>query len=146
MAEAGTTRDGMAAALGIAAATLRKHYADVLADHPPVQNPPPEGGRFRPGQSGNPTGMSKDAAEFRKTCRELAALGLDEVHRRLLDPDTPAAAFVALWKELRDTGYGKPKESIEHSGPDGGPIPTLAIVTDDPVEAAKVYQRLMDAG
>ncbi len=33
--------------------------------------------------------------------------------------------------------------SIEVTGRDGGPIEAVAIITDDPLEAARQYQRLM---
>jgi len=34
-------------------------------------------------------------------------------------------------------------ERHEHTGKNGGPLETVAIVTTDPVEAAKIYQRIM---
>ncbi len=40
--------------------------------------------------------------------------------------------------------YYAPKlASMEVTGRDGGPIEAVAIVTDDPLEAARQYQRLM---
>lgn len=146
MLGAGRTRREVAAALGISDDTLRSRYPDELAEFPPPQNPPPEGGKFRPGQSGNPTGETRATPAFRKACRDLADEGLAEARRRLLDSKTPGAVFVALWAALRDTGYGKPKESIQHTGPDDGPIQILSITTNDPVEASKAYQRLMGDG
>lgn len=38
----------------------------------------------------------------------------------------PAAAQVSAAKELLDRGYGKATQSIEASGPDGGPITVKA--------------------
>lgn len=38
---------------------------------------------------------------------------------------------------------GMLKDKIEHSGPNGGPITTVGLTTDDPVEAARQYQRIM---
>ncbi len=44
--------------------------------------------------------------------------------------------------KLRPKKYGD-KTTIESTGPDGGPIQSVGITTSDPVEAAKVYQRLI---
>lgn len=38
---------------------------------------------------------------------------------------------------------GMLKDKMEHSGPGGGPITTIGLTTDDPVEAARQYQRVM---
>lgn len=34
-------------------------------------------------------------------------------------------------------------DKVEHAGTNGGPIQTISAITNDPIEAAKVYQKLM---
>ena len=52
------------------------------------------------------------------------------------------AAIQWIAAKLNPKKYGD-KTTIESTGPDGGPIQSVGITTSDPVEAAKVYQRLI---
>lgn len=36
------------------------------------------------------------------------------------------------------------KQKIEHSGPDGAVLPSVVIQVTDPIEAARIYQRLIN--
>lgn len=36
------------------------------------------------------------------------------------------------------------RASVEHTGKDGGPIQAIGITTNDPVEAARIYQKLVN--
>ncbi len=72
-----------------------------------------------------------------------------DIENRTLDGTyEPNVAKVVLsskqWRaaKLAPKKYGD-KTTIESTGPDGGPIQSVGITTSDPVEAAKVYQRLI---
>ena len=41
---------------------------------------------------------------------------------------------------LLDRGYGKPKQPLEHTGPDGGPIQTVIQFIDDSKDADNINQ------
>ena len=71
--------------------------------------------------------------------------------RDLVDSTTPEnaaaarvklAAFQWLAAKLAPKRYGD-KTTVENTGPDGGPQVSIGINTSDPIEAAKVYQRLI---
>jgi len=48
-----------------------------------------------------------------------------EVLAVLKDRNHPA--FATMWKALTDRGYGKPTQPLEHTGPDGQPLPPTVI-------------------
>jgi hypothetical protein len=52
----------------------------------------------------------------------IALKALADVAKKGTDSARVAAAVALL-----DRGYGRPVQSLEHSGPQGGPIPTLAL-------------------
>lgn len=64
-------------------------------------------------------------------------------YREHVPPDTAAAKH---WLSNRRPLEWREKQDIEVSGPNRGPVQTVGIVTDDPVEAAKVYQRIVSGG
>jgi len=53
---------------------------------------------------------------------------------------------IAAWQwraeKLKPKVYGS-KVTQEHTGPGGGPMTAVVLTVDDPIEAAKQYQRLM---
>jgi hypothetical protein len=104
---------------------------------------PPAGIRFQPGKSGNPGGRPKAVKEVVELCRDLTSIGLKRM-KTILESDTaPPAAQVAAFNAVMDRGWGKVTQAVELSGPDGGPVQSITLTTDDPIEAAKQYQRLM---
>jgi hypothetical protein len=82
---------------------------------------------FRKGQSGNPKGRQKGVPnKATKEIRELARALFDEaywkrVKARIDSGDLPPA----LEQTFLAYGYGKPKETVEVSGPDGAPIESV---------------------
>jgi poly-beta-hydroxyalkanoate depolymerase len=80
---------------------------------------------WKPGQSGNPGGRPK---------RDLAA----EIARAIFEQDSEAItrAFAAELKKanakvftaLADRAYGKPRQQIDWTGEDGGPVQTSIVV------------------
>ena len=64
--------------------------------------------RFKPGQSGNPSGRPKGLADLRAQCRELTPLVLKKLKRVLRHADSHAA-LVAAAKLVLAYGYGAPE-------------------------------------
>lgn len=77
---------------------------------------------FVKGQSGNPGGRPKavmpDGRTLSEAARGHSPKALQVLVAALEDPDT---AFAAA-KELLDRGFGKPAQSLEVAGPEGGAI------------------------
>lgn len=57
-------------------------------------------------------------------------------------PDTPAAS---LWLRNRQPAKWRDRTQHEITGKDGGPVQSISTVTNDPVEAAKIYAKLMNS-
>lgn len=81
-------------------------------------------GSFQPGKSGNPGGRPKKTDEERTLdamCRaktpEALSVILDIMESGQLERARLAAAQYVL-----DRAWGKPKESVEHTGANGGPM------------------------
>jgi hypothetical protein len=94
---------------------------------------PPESTRWKPGESGNPSGLSKEVAEVRKLINEAgpkAARTLIE----LMDCPDPRIALVAA-KEIADRAYPKPKP-VEDSG---AQKPNSVIRAPGPLPSAKEW-------
>ena len=90
--------------------------------------------KFKDGQSGNPAGRPKKLPELDSLIAEV----LSEEK----DGHTAALAILKKWRQMAasgnlkagemlfDRGYGKPKQAVEHSGPDKGPINIKTWVID----------------
>lgn len=57
---------------------------------------------------------------FRELCRELACSAEDAARIALADSKHPA--FIGALKWATEHGYGRPAQTIQHTGPDGGPV------------------------
>jgi hypothetical protein len=101
----------------------------------------PVGVPFKPGQSGNPEGRAKGVPNLSTRIRnilegdeplpDVIAATIEKViggSKKPLDAVIIAGLLQALqgdkgWAEwLSNNGYGKPKERVEHTGDEGGPI------------------------
>jgi len=96
---------------------------------------PKTGGRMK----GTP---NKATADIRDIARRYSPGAMAELGRLATSAESEQARVSAI-KEILDRAYGKSIASVEVTGRDGGPIEAVAIVTDDPLEAARQYQRLM---
>lgn len=76
------------------------------------QNEPPPEHRWKPGQSGNPSGTSKDAAALSRLARQRSEAALDEITRIMKegkkDRDRLTAAGMIL-----DRAYGRPAQAVQ---------------------------------
>lgn len=86
----------------------------------PPSRPGKHGGLLLSGNPGNIGGTGRPPDAFKAMCRELACSAEQAAALILTKPDHPA--FIGALKWATENGYGKPVESIEHSGPNGGPI------------------------
>lgn len=98
-------------------------------------NPSPET-RFKPGESGNPSGRS---TEEQKAWSEAAAISAqlklkalsclqEKIDAGEIDPlEVIEANTLKLFKDSEDRAHGTPKATTEMSGPDGGAIPVTAV-------------------
>lgn len=67
-----------------------------------------------------------------------------DAHRIVKEGGGGGAATLVIFG-LKNLSEGEWKEVArqEQTGPGGGPIQSVGITTSDPIEAAKVYQRLI---
>lgn len=80
------------------------------------QNRRAEGGRFLPGQSGNPGGRPKAVREVEEMARQHTPAAVAALVRVMESDESPAAARVSAACALLDRGWGKPRQEVEHSG------------------------------
>ena len=66
---------------------------------------------FQPGQSGNPAGRPKAAAELRELARAHAPEAITELARLAKDAKSETARIAAI-RELLDRAYGKPTQIV----------------------------------
>jgi hypothetical protein len=93
------------------------------------------------------TYLRVDPKTLRKHFRDELDLGSIEatskvaqsLFRMATEGHNVAAAI--FWMKAR-AGW-REKHDIEVTGKDGGPVAMLGLMTDDPIEAARVYQRIM---
>lgn len=87
--------------------------------------------------AGRPKGAANKATiDIREAAQQYTELALRTLVQVAESGDS-AAAKVAAANAILDRGHGKPKQSVEASGPDGGPIATsvsvrFVDVPDDP--------------
>jgi hypothetical protein len=81
-----------------------------MADDPPKM--PPVESRWKPGQSGNPTGRPRELMAFRTRCRKLSRRLLDIIRRRMNDPDVSLADLVSAFKAISDRGGFLPADRL----------------------------------
>ncbi len=80
-----------------------------------IRHPKANGGALlSAGQPGNKGGTGRPPDAFRELCRELACSGSVAAAAILQLPDHPA--YIGALKWATEHGYGKPKETVEHSG------------------------------
>lgn len=97
---------------------------------------------FKPGQSGNPGGRPKEEMAVKALAREQGPRAI----AKLVEIMDNAWLFPALQLQaavaLLDRGFGKPKQEVEHGGPDGAAIKHEHSVDAFIAELAKLRKRM----
>ncbi len=95
----------------------------------------PRGGK-REG-AGRPKGsINKTTAELKAYAQEFGEDAISMLSMLMYYSIDPRVRIMA-GKEILDRGYGRPPQGVELSGPDGGPIETVAASMSDK-EAARI--------
>ena len=69
--------------------------------------------RWKPGQSGNPTGRPKIVSEVRDLARQHSTFAVEVLVKIAGNGRAPAMARVAAATQLLDRGFGRPPQSLE---------------------------------
>jgi hypothetical protein len=113
---------------------------------------PPKHSRFKPGQSGNPAGRPPAGLSIREWYNTMAEWTVSDITAVLEDGDAPASKIIAAKQVLDacsnvvlesgmpirgqatdricDRTHGKPKQAVELTGADGGPVQTESHTFD----------------
>lgn len=84
-----------------------------------------------PGSGRKKGSLNKVTAEIKGLAQQHGADAIQTLARLMKAADSDTARIAAA-RELLDRGYGKPRQAIEHTGNDGGPITLLETVIVDP--------------
>lgn len=85
-------------------------------------------GGARPGAGRRKGSPNKATVVVRDAAQAFTEDALSTLASIMRDSAQPAAARVSAANALLDRGHGKPKQSVEASGPDGAPLQTGAPV------------------
>jgi hypothetical protein len=78
---------------------------------------------LKPRKNGRPSNV--ELLAIRASAAEvLQGVNQERMWKRFLDSEDEKVAL-DCWKYLNDRVHGKPKQSVESTGPDGGPIETI---------------------
>lgn len=66
---------------------------------------------------------NKATADIKEIARQYTSQAIEQIVALMSNAASEQVRFAAA-KELIDRGYGKSPQSMEHTGPDGGPIKT----------------------
>lgn len=85
-------------------------------------------GRFKKGKSGNPGGRKSVDQSVTKLAQDHTQDAINTLVEICNDKKAAKNSRVAAAREILDRGWGRPMQSVEHSGPDGAAIPHSVIV------------------
>ncbi len=85
---------------------------------------------FVKGKSGNPAGRPKVDFEVRDAARLYGKEAIEKLVELMREGDPRVASSAA--QALLDRGFGKPSQSVELSGPEGGPIVGIEVTLVQP--------------
>lgn len=82
---------------------------------------------FKKGQSGNPSGRPKKTRDIEAMVRAKLEAGeknaaIEGLWAEATNPDNKGSERNKAWELLMAYAYGKPRQRVEHSGPEGGSI------------------------
>lgn len=84
----------------------------AVANKPETSDGPKEPYRWKPGQSGNPSGRPKVIGEIRDLARAHTVDALETLLAVMSSKEAPPAARVSAAAHILDRGYGKPQQSV----------------------------------
>ena len=84
-------------------------------------------GGARPGAGRKPGKVGAAKRALADMAKDHAQDALRTLVNIAKDKEAPHAARVSAANAILDRGYGKPPQALEHSGPDGGPMPVTRI-------------------
>jgi hypothetical protein len=98
--------------------------------------------KFPKGQSGNPGGRPKVLGEVQELARQHAPSAIAELARLALKAKSETARIAAI-RELLDRSYGRPRQSMEVSGPAGDPLDPLRVLMQEieAIERKRTYKQ-----
>jgi hypothetical protein len=88
------------------------------------------GGKFAPGETGNPKGRPKDPTnkqQLRQLFRTNTAAYRDELESIVFNHRYKPDARIRAINTLLERGWGKATAKVEMSGPEGAPIPVADV-------------------
>lgn len=95
-----------------------------MSQEQPLGRPKPRrrgpGRPFVKGQSGNPKGRARVAADIRELARQYGPEAVRTL-AGIMQTGSERGRVMAA-EALLDRGYGRPGQSVELSGPQGGPV------------------------
>lgn len=104
-----------------------------------------EQGRFPPGISGNPKGRPRRIPKWVAEIRRNEGEYWKELHRLALESENDRTRLEAI-KELLAYSRGKPKQGVELTGKDGGPIQSEGAAIVDATDLHAVLEHLAGVG
>ena len=102
-------------------------------------------GKWVKGQSGNPRGRARTPVELTEACRKLSAEAVKVLGTILRSKKQRPQDRIRAAEVLLDRGYGKAAQTVELSGPEGGPIP-VAIDPWSDDDLAALLERMARSG
>ena len=72
-----------------------------------------KGGRFKPGQSGNPSGRPKIPEDVKAAFKELTPQAVETLKGIMLNPLAKDADRIKAAEIIMDRGYGKPTQAVD---------------------------------
>jgi hypothetical protein len=96
---------------------------------------------FPKGVSGNPGGRPKELRDIVELAKAHSADAIDTLASLMRDRKVPPAARVAAANAILDRGFGKPRQGVELSGHDGGPIEHKEVSDEARLEAFMEFMK-----
>ena len=99
--------------------------------------------KFSEGVSGNPGGRPKVLGEVQELARQYAPSAIAELARLALKAKSETARIAAI-RELLDRGYGRARQAMEVSAPEGDPLDFLRLMMEeiDVIERKRTYKQV----
>lgn len=106
---------------------MARQQASKTPAKTPVKAKQPHGGAIL--QGGNPgnSGGGRLPDEFKRMCRELVTRDATWKAVQAILKDPEHSHYMSALKWASEHGYGKPTETVEVTGKDGGPIQVWKI-------------------